>query len=58
MNAPAQSPSLTVRQEVAASPRELFDAWLDPDKLAKWMRPGDTNRASRRIPASAANSRS
>ena len=46
MNATAQSPSLTVRQEVAASPRELFDAWLDPDKLAKWMRPGDTNRSS------------
>jgi uncharacterized protein YndB with AHSA1/START domain len=39
MNATAQSPSLTVRQEVAASPRELFDAWLDPDELVKWMRP-------------------
>jgi uncharacterized protein YndB with AHSA1/START domain len=39
MNATAQAPSLTVRQEVAASPRELFDAWLDPDELVKWMRP-------------------
>jgi uncharacterized protein YndB with AHSA1/START domain len=46
MNANAQSPSLTVRQEVAAPPRELFDAWLDPDKLAKWMRPEDEIRSS------------
>ncbi len=41
MNATARSPSLTVRQEVAAPPREVFDAWLDPDELAKWMRPED-----------------
>jgi uncharacterized protein YndB with AHSA1/START domain len=46
MNAPAQSPSLIVRQEVAAPPTELFDAWLDPDKLAKWMRPEDEIRSN------------
>jgi uncharacterized protein YndB with AHSA1/START domain len=46
MNATVQAPSLTVRREVAAPPRELFDAWLDPDRLAKWMRPGDTNRSN------------
>ena len=46
MNATARSPSLTVRREVAAPPPELFDAWLDPDKLANWMRPGDTDRSN------------
>jgi uncharacterized protein YndB with AHSA1/START domain len=46
MNATSQSPSLTVRREVAAPPPELFDAWLDPDKLADWMRPGDTERSN------------
>jgi uncharacterized protein YndB with AHSA1/START domain len=46
MNATSQAPSLTVRREVAAPPPELFDAWLDPDKLANWMRPGDTERSN------------
>jgi len=46
MNATSQSPSLTVRRAVAAPPPELFDAWLDPDKLARWMRPGDTDRSN------------
>jgi uncharacterized protein YndB with AHSA1/START domain len=46
MNATSRSPSLTVRREVAAPPPELFDAWLDPDKLATWMRPGDTDRSN------------
>src|SRR5262245_11763411 len=45
MNATARSPSLTVRQEVAAPPPELFDDWLDPDQLAKWMRPEDSIRS-------------
>jgi uncharacterized protein YndB with AHSA1/START domain len=45
MNAAARSPSLTVRQEVAAPPSELFDAWLDPDELVKWMRPEESIRS-------------
>ncbi len=46
MNAAARAPSLTVRREVAAAPPELFDAWLDPNRLAGWMRPGDTDRST------------
>jgi uncharacterized protein YndB with AHSA1/START domain len=46
MNATSQAPSLTVRRKVAAPPPELFDAWLDPEKLANWMRPGDTDRSN------------
>jgi uncharacterized protein YndB with AHSA1/START domain len=45
MNASAAAPSLTVRREVAATPAELFDAWLDADKLAAWMRPGDARKS-------------
>ena len=41
MNANAPAPSLTVRRRVTAPPQELFDDWLDPDMLARWMRPED-----------------
>ena len=33
--------SLTVRREIAASPEDLFDAWLDPDSMSAWMKPRD-----------------
>ena len=45
MNAVAHVPIVTVRREIAAPAAELFDAWLDPGKLAGWMRPFDTVRA-------------
>jgi uncharacterized protein YndB with AHSA1/START domain len=32
--------TVTVRREIAASPEDLFDAWLDPESLGTWMRPG------------------
>jgi len=33
--------SLTVQREIAASAEELFDAWLDPESMSAWMKPGD-----------------
>jgi uncharacterized protein YndB with AHSA1/START domain len=40
MNAAAHpSAAVVVRRTIAASPEELFDAWLDAQALAIWMRP-------------------
>ncbi len=33
-------PAITIRREFAVPAGELFDAWLDPELLAAWMRPG------------------
>jgi uncharacterized protein YndB with AHSA1/START domain len=40
MNAALASAAVVVRRSIAASPEDLFDAWLDPQALALWMRPG------------------
>ena len=34
--------SLTVRREIDAPAEELFDAWLDAQSLASWLRPDGT----------------
>jgi uncharacterized protein YndB with AHSA1/START domain len=42
--------SVTVRREIAASPEELFDAWLDARSLGSWLRPsgiGETRAETR-----------
>lgn len=51
MNAVSHVPTVTVRREIAASAEELFDAWLDPESLAVWMRPGDTMRSTIKVDA-------
>jgi uncharacterized protein YndB with AHSA1/START domain len=35
--------ALTVRREIAATPEELFDAWLDAESLGQWLRPSTTS---------------
>ncbi len=32
--------TVTVRKSIAASPEEVFDAWLDAEAMSEWMRPG------------------
>ncbi len=42
MNAAISPAAVVVRRTIAAQPEVLFDAWLDPEALAIWMRPGAT----------------
>jgi uncharacterized protein YndB with AHSA1/START domain len=43
----AVKPSLTVKRRLQASPAKVFAAWTDPEKIKRWMGPGDivTERA-------------
>jgi uncharacterized protein YndB with AHSA1/START domain len=51
MNAVTHVPTVRVSREIAAPAALLFDAWLDPAKLAAWMRPFDTIRSDVRLDA-------
>jgi uncharacterized protein YndB with AHSA1/START domain len=42
MNAIGEAaPVLVVRRQIAAPREQVFEAWLDSESLAQWMRPGD-----------------
>jgi uncharacterized protein YndB with AHSA1/START domain len=47
MNATDQTaPVLVVRRQMAVPRERVFQAWLDSESLAQWMRPGDSTRAT------------
>jgi uncharacterized protein YndB with AHSA1/START domain len=46
MNAVMKVPRVVVSREIAAPAEQLFDAWLDAESLAVWMRPGGTTHTS------------
>jgi uncharacterized protein YndB with AHSA1/START domain len=51
MNAAVAPAAVVVRRTIAASPEELFDAWLDPEALAIWMRPGAIRSTQAKVDA-------
>ena len=42
---------IVVRRTIPATVEELFDAWLDPESLAQWMRPGAISPSTARVDA-------
>jgi uncharacterized protein YndB with AHSA1/START domain len=34
-------PSLTLKRHLKASPAKVFAAWIDPEKVKRWMGPGE-----------------
>jgi uncharacterized protein YndB with AHSA1/START domain len=51
VNAAAGAVAVVVRRTIAASPEELFDAWLDAEALGAWMRPSGIRRTSAKTDA-------
>lgn len=42
----ATKPSLTVKRRLKAPPAEVFAAWTDPEKVKRWMGPGESKALS------------
>jgi uncharacterized protein YndB with AHSA1/START domain len=42
---------IVVKRTIPATVDELFDAWLDPESLAQWMRPGANPHTTVRVDA-------
>jgi uncharacterized protein YndB with AHSA1/START domain len=42
MSAVATKPSLTIKRRFNAPPAKVFSAWIDPEKVKRWMGPGET----------------
>jgi uncharacterized protein YndB with AHSA1/START domain len=40
------APVLVVRRQMAVPRERVFEAWLDSESLAKWMRPGNVTHAT------------
>lgn len=40
------APVLVVRRQIAVSRERVFEAWLDSESLAHWMRPGNVTHAT------------
>jgi uncharacterized protein YndB with AHSA1/START domain len=41
----AIKPSLTLRRRFKAPPAKVFAAWIDPEKVMRWMGPGEITAA-------------
>ncbi len=39
----AIKPSLTLKRRLKAPPAKVFAAWTDPEKIKRWMGPGEIN---------------
>jgi uncharacterized protein YndB with AHSA1/START domain len=39
-------PSLTLKRRLKAPPAQVFSAWTDPKKIARWFGPRDADQAS------------
>jgi uncharacterized protein YndB with AHSA1/START domain len=37
----ATKPSLTLKRRINAAPAKVFSAWIDPEKVKRWMGPGE-----------------
>lgn len=42
----ATKPSLTIKRRLKAPPAEVFAAWTDPEKVKRWMGPGESKALS------------